>query len=85
MNNFNPSNNIKTIIKLAAPIILAQLFQIAYQITDAFWIGRLGEEAIASVAMSMPIIFFMTSLGIGLAIAGSTLTAQYFGAKDEKC
>lgn len=84
MNNFNPSNNIKTIIKLAAPIILAQLFQIAYQITDAFWIGRLGEEAIASVAMSMPIIFFMTSLGIGLAIAGSTLTAQYFGAKDEK-
>ncbi len=83
MNNFKQTNNIKTIVKLASPIILAQLFQIAYQITDAFWIGRLGEKAIASVAMSMPVIFFMTSLGIGLAIAGSTLTAQYFGAKNE--
>lgn len=63
---------------------MAQLFQIAYQFTDVFWLGRLGEKAIAAVAMSLPLIFFLTSLGIGLAIAGATLTAQYFGAKDEK-
>lgn len=75
---------LKTLLKLAAPIILAQLFQIAYQFTDAFWVGRLGEKAVAAVAMSMPVLFFMISVGIGLAIAGSTLTAQYFGAKNEK-
>jgi putative MATE family efflux protein len=80
----NTKNNLKILLKMAAPIILAQLFQIAYQFTDAFWVGRLGEKAVASIAMSMPILFFMTSLGIGLAIAGSTLTAQYFGAKNEQ-
>ena len=77
-------NILKTLLKLAAPIILAQLFQIAYQFTDAFWVGRLGEKAVAAVAMSMPVLFFMTSAGIGLAVAGSSLTAQYFGAKNEK-
>lgn len=85
-NNTEPKSSVllKNLLKLAAPIALAQLFQIAYQFTDAFWVGRLGEKAVAAVAMSMPILFFMISMGIGLAIAGSTLTAQYFGAKNEK-
>lgn len=77
-------NIIKPLLALAGPIILANFFQAAYQLTDAFWVGRLGENAVASVAVSIPIIFFMTSLGIGFAIAGGTLTAQYFGAKDDK-
>jgi len=77
-------NKLKILLRLAAPIVLAQLFQIAYQFIDAFWLGRLGEGAIAAVAMSLPIIFFVTSLGIGLAVAGSALTAQYFGAKNDK-
>lgn len=90
MNNINHDTELKSsvllknLLKLAAPITLAQLFQIAYQFTDAFWVGRLGEKAVAAVAMSMPVLFFMISMGIGLAIAGSTLTAQYFGAKNEK-
>lgn len=85
-NNTEPKSSVllKNLLKLAAPIVLAQLFQIAYQFTDAFWVGRLGEKAVAAVAMSMPVLFLMISMGIGLAIAGSTLTAQYFGAKNEK-
>lgn len=75
---------IKSLLTLAFPIILANVFQAAYQLTDSFWVGRLGEQAVASVAISMPVIFLLTSLGIGFAVAGSTLTAQYFGAKNEK-
>ena len=75
---------IKPLLALAGPIILANFFQAAYQLTDAFWVGRLGEKGVASVAVTAPVIFFMMSLGIGFAIAGATLTAQYFGAKNEK-
>jgi len=75
---------LKSLLTLALPIILANVFQAAYQLTDSFWVGRLGEKAIASVAISMPVLFLLTSLGIGFAVAGSTLTAQYFGAKNEK-
>ncbi|MDD2354411.1 MAG: MATE family efflux transporter [Patescibacteria group bacterium] len=72
---------IRPLLTLAIPIMLGNLFQAAYQLTDAFWVGRLGEKAVAAIAVSFPIIFFITALGIGFAIAGATLTAQYFGAK----
>lgn len=75
---------LKSLLTLAFPIILANVFQAAYQLTDSFWVGRLGEKAVASVAISIPVIFLLTSLGIGFAVAGSTLTAQYFGAKKEE-
>ncbi len=75
---------LKSLLVMALPIILANFFQAAYQLIDSFWVGRLGGEAVAAVSISMPIIFFLTSLGIGFAIAGSILSAQYFGAKNHK-
>ena len=75
---------IKSLLKLAGPIILANILQVTYNLTDAFWVGRLGEKAVASIALSAPIIFLLVSLGIGLSVAGSILIAQYFGAKNEK-
>lgn len=75
---------IKSLISLAIPIILANILQTAYQLTDAFWVGRLGGTAVAAVSVSFPIIFLLISLGSGFAIAGSILTAQYFGAKNKE-
>lgn len=75
---------LKSLLTLALPIIMANVFQAAYQLTDSFWVGRLGEKAVAAVAIVFPAIFLLTSLGIGFAVAGSTFTAQYFGAKKEK-
>jgi len=74
----------KTLIKLAFPIVLANLFQAMYQLTDSFWVGRLGGSALAAVSICSPIIFLTVSLGIGFAMAGSTFVAQYFGAKNSK-
>lgn len=75
---------IKALLHLAGPIMLANVLQAAYQLTDSFWVGRLGEEAVASVAVSIPIVFLLTSLGIGFAIAGATFVAQYFGARNDR-
>lgn len=74
---------LKSLITLSAPIVLANILQTAYQLTDAFWVGRLGGAAVASVSVSFPIIFLSIAIGAGLAVAGSTLIAQYVGAKKE--
>jgi putative MATE family efflux protein len=71
---------IRSLFLLAFPIMGANILQIAYQLVDAFWVGRLGAAAVASVSVSMPIMFLMISAGMGFAIAGSTLIAQYVGA-----
>src|ERR1700744_1923613 len=70
----------KALLRLAVPIILSNLLQTGYQLTDAFWVGRLGGAAVAAVAVRFPITFLTIALGAGLAIAGATLSAQYMGA-----
>lgn len=72
----------RSLLSLSVPIILANIFQSLYHMTDSFWVGRLGGVALASVSICSPIIFLTVALGIGFAIAGSTLVAQYFGAKN---
>ena len=68
------------LLRLAVPIIFGNVLQTGYQLTDAFWVGRLGGAAVAAVAVSFPVTFLVIALGAGLAIAGATLSAQYMGA-----
>ncbi len=75
---------IKSLLILSVPIILANIFQSLYNLIDAYWVGRLGSEAFASVSISIPVIFFMASFLIGFEIAGSSLIAQFHGRKDSK-
>jgi len=75
---------VTSLFLLAFPIMGANLLQIAYQLIDAFWVGRLGAAAVASVSVSMPVMFLMISAGLGFAVAGTTLIAQYVGAGDRK-
>jgi len=67
---------------LAVPIMGANILQVAYQLVDAFWVGRLGADAVAAVSVTMPIMFLLVAAGMGFAIAGTTLIAQYTGARD---
>ncbi|USN45578.1 MAG: MATE family efflux transporter [Candidatus Woesearchaeota archaeon] len=74
----------KSLLALSLPIIFANLLQTAYQLTDTFWVGRLGTVAVAAVSISFPIIFLIISLGGGLAMAGTILVAQYKGKKNQR-
>ena len=74
---------VPSLLKIAIPIVLANLLASAYQLTDAFWVGRLGGNAVAAVSVSFPVIFVMIAVGMGFGIAGSTLVAQYMGAGNQ--
>lgn len=72
----------RALFLLAVPIMGANILQVACQMIDAFWVGRLGAAAVAAVSITMPVMFVLTALGMGFAIAGTTLIAQYTGARD---
>ena len=74
----------RSLLALAVPIVAANTLQSAYQIIDAFWVGRLGGAAVAAVSLSFPVMFLMFAVGAGLSIAGSTLIAQFVGAGNHK-
>jgi putative MATE family efflux protein len=75
---------VRSLFLLAIPITGANILQVAYQIVDAFWVGRLGAAAVAAVSISMPVMFVLVAAGMGFAIAGTTLIAQYTGARDHR-
>lgn len=65
---------------LSLPIVVLNLLRTAYNIVDMFWLGQLSKNALAAITFAFPVIFFLISLGIGLAVAGSVLVAQNEGA-----
>ena len=73
------------LVRLSVPIILSNILQSAYQLTDTFWVGRLktGAQAVAAVSLSFPINFLCIALAGGLPTAGTVLTAQFRGKKDD--
>lgn len=73
---------VRSLFILAIPIVGANILQVAYQLVDAFWVGRLGADAVAAVSITMPLMFVLVAAGMGFAIAGTTLIAQYTGARD---
>ncbi len=69
----------KTILILSLPIMISNLLQSTYNITDTFWVGRLGSYAIAAVTVSFPIVFLIISISMGIAVGSSILIAHAVG------
>jgi MATE family multidrug resistance protein len=71
-------------IKLALPIALTQLGQIAMMTTDLALIGRLGDHIVAAAALAHIVLFVCFVLGMGLVSAVAPLAAQAYGARQPR-
>jgi len=69
-------------LKLAVPLALTQLGQIAMMTTDLAFIGRLGDGAVAAAALAHTIFFVSFTFGLGLVSAVAPLAAQAYGARN---
>lgn len=74
----------KVIMTLSAPIMLNNFIQTIYNLTDTYFVSKLGEVELNAVGFIWPIIFFMMSFGLGVSIAGTALISQYIGSNDTK-
>ncbi len=72
----------KTLIAVALPIVLQQLITTSVQLVDNVMVGKLGEEAIGSVAAVNQLYFVVILITFGALGGAGIFTAQYFGSKD---
>ena len=73
------------LLKLTLPLLAALVLNMAYNLVDSLWIGNLlGENAMAALTSSMPLILLLTSVGMGAANGLSIPLSRAVGAKDEK-
>jgi MATE family multidrug resistance protein len=67
-------------VRLAAPMALTQLSQIAMMTTDLAFIGRLGGEAVAAAALAGTVYWVSFTFGMGLMSAVAPIAAQAYGS-----
>jgi MATE family multidrug resistance protein len=71
-------------IRLALPIALTQLGQVAMMTSDLALVGRLGDKAVAAAALAQVVLFVSFVLGMGLVSAVAPLAAQAYGAREPR-
>ena len=71
-------------VRLAAPMALIQLGQIAMMTTDLVLVGRLGDRSLAAAALAHTVLFVCFTAGMGLVAAVAPLAAQAFGAGEPR-
>ncbi len=75
------------LFRLAMPILAGMVLQLAYNITDTYWIGKIDKSDpsfIGGTGMIFPIFFFTMALANGIQIGVSSLVARAIGEKNEK-
>ncbi len=83
MKDLTKGNELKLILWFALPMLLGNLFQQVYSFTDSAIVGKfVGNEALAAIGASFPMIFVLIALAVGIANGINIIISQYFGAKD---
>ena len=70
--------------KIGLPAGIGFFFNTLFNITDAYWAGKLGVEAATAMSQTFPLFLLLIVFSNGLSSAASTLIGNAIGAKDEK-
>lgn len=83
--NMTAGNPAKLILIFTFPLLIGNIFQQFYSMADTLIVGRtIGVNALAAVGCTGSISFLILGFASGLTSGFSILTAQRFGAGDEK-
>lgn len=75
----------KILLKIAPPVMLAQLIQALYNIVDSLFVGRYAESGLTALSIIYPIQLLMIALAVGTGVGINTVMAARLGTgqKDE--
>ncbi len=85
-NELGTENIGKLLIKQAVPATIGILVMSLNMIVDTIFVGQwIGVLAIAAITVVLPIVFLISSIGMGIGIGGSSIISRALGAnKPEK-
>lgn len=74
----------RAILSLAIPVVINSFLQTMYNLTDTYWLGKLGTNELAAINLVTPVQNIIINFGMGITVAGSVLIAQYIGAGEKE-
>jgi putative MATE family efflux protein len=74
----------KAVFLLAIPMILELSLESVFAVVDMFFVGKLGQNAIATVGLTESVVTIIYSIAIGLSTAATAIVARRIGEKNPK-
>lgn len=74
----------KILLKLAPPVMLAQLIQALYNIVDSLFIGRYSQSGLTALSIVYPLQLLMIALAVGTGVGINTVMASKLGEGKDK-
>lgn len=82
VKNLTKGNPLKLLFFFAFPMVLGNLLQQLYNMVDSMVVGKfVGEDALAAVGSSFPIVFLAVAIATGLSMGCTVVISQLFGAQ----
>lgn len=72
----------RSLVVLATPLVIQNLVQVVQHVVDTFWLGRLGEDAVAAVGLSLPVTTLVMAVLVGVFTGTQVLVSQRVGSED---
>ncbi len=80
--DFTEGSLSRGIALLAVPTVLEMVMESTFGLVDAFWVARLGADALAAVGLTESLIVLLFSIALGLSMAATATVARRIGEKD---
>ncbi|WP_228289702.1 MATE family efflux transporter [Shewanella cyperi] len=84
MKNLTQGSIVGHLTRMSVPIGIGMLIQTLYFLVDLYFVGRLGEAALAGVAAAGNLLFLVMGLTQVLNVGTATLIAQAVGRKQQQ-
>ena len=71
----------KILLKIAPPVMLAQLIQAMYNIVDSFFVGQYSANSLTALSVIYPLQLIIIALAVGTSVGVNTYMARQYAQK----
>jgi putative MATE family efflux protein len=82
MQDLTTGSVVRHLLKTSGFMLVTMAFQTLYFLVDLYWVGRLGKEAVAGVAIAGNLTFIVLAISQMLGVGVTTLVSHAAGRKD---
>ena len=68
----------KILLKIAPPVMLAQLIQSLYNVVDSFFMGKYSSNALTALTIIYPLQLIIIALAVGTGVGVNTYMARKY-------